>query len=261
MIGKCCKKMKNISNVLFLLVMSLLPWAYFIFTPYGFPWFIIPCGILLSLKLVKVARNNKEKLQDKFRLTVHSIFYVIFNAIFIISNLYLGGFPVALLIFNTWSLFFAIHAIRVFKKDSKYNSKFFTHFLVYNSVGFTLFIIYCYGFCITETVKSHNRGVANEKHIICPKNPVFGLLFVGLPMAIWSIILFLHLLVTKKRKFSFCGITVITEKNNELVEDDIQKEDDIPKEEEFEIVEQPALLSEEEIINISGKEFIRNNEI
>jgi len=104
MIGKCCKKMKNISNVLFLLVMSLLPWAYFIFTPYGFPWFIIPCGILLSLKLVKVARNNKEKLQDKFRLTVHSIFYVLFNAIFIISNLYLGGFPVALLIFNTWSL-------------------------------------------------------------------------------------------------------------------------------------------------------------
>jgi len=73
------------------------------FTPYSYPWFIIPVGIILLFTSLKFIKNQKEYLYEKdlYYVSIFSTFYIIFNSIFIISNFYFGGFPWSLLILNT----------------------------------------------------------------------------------------------------------------------------------------------------------------
>jgi hypothetical protein len=90
-----CEKFKKISRIVSLFLLILFPWIYFMFTPYSYPWFIIPNGIILLIAALKKIRCKKELLQEKnvYCLSIHSAFYITINLILVISNFYAGGFP------------------------------------------------------------------------------------------------------------------------------------------------------------------------
>jgi len=250
--------------------MAILPYLYFLLTPYSYPWFIIPCGILSLIAIKRVLQNNSEYLKEKnvYCLSIHFSIFLVINLINVISNFYFGGFPYSLVIINFWGLILAFKTVKTLAKDTKYDTFFFKHFLVYSSVGFALFLIYCYGFCHVDLVPVKNMNkkilfhsshgiekfhrinvhdVRTHKHGLkvkgkrqvgggngdriegrfknrqepvkkpepvktikepqpnvykevthCTRDFFFGIFFFALPMTLWSILLFIHLLVHKK---------------------------------------------------------------
>jgi len=239
------------------------------FSPYSYPWFIIPCGILILIASIKMIKRKKEMLTEKniFCLSIHGAFFIVLNLIFIISNFYLGGFPWSLLIINTWTLILSFRIINIFAKNTKYNSAFFKHFLIYSSFGIFLFLIYCYSGCKTVRIENYDNDYASyinryqdihwghlkNHHInshhpkiepefgrssdikrnqpdyklvtICERNHIFGLFFYFIPMSIWSIILFIHFLLSNRRIVRIFGYRIERD------------DDEVHKEEEFEIIQ------------------------
>jgi hypothetical protein len=233
------KKIQRIGRIIALIMMMGLPYLYFIFTPLSYPWFMIPCGIILGLFVNKKIKQNREYLEDKkmFCMTRNLAAFIITNSILVISNFYFGGMPWSLMIVSFWGMILLIKAIKIFHPVSKYNTPLFRHYLVYSTFGFCSFIFYCYFDC---------------SEYYCYRNTYLGIFGLGLPMGIWTAILLLHYIIVNgvKREYSFCGIKISRDENNE-----------IHREEEFEIIEKEEAMENGMDHENSKEKFILSEEL
>jgi len=112
-----CKKFCKVFGAIFL----LFPALYLLTNPYAFPWFIFPCGVMLIIAGLTRIKRKEEKLQSLglYGVSIHSLFYIVLNGIFIICDIRRGGFPLGIIISILWGAFLVIHLLRTKFKDSK----------------------------------------------------------------------------------------------------------------------------------------------
>jgi len=219
--GGICGKIKRFGRAIGIFLFMLFPWLYFMTTPYGFPWFIFPNGLILliaAIKKIKRKYNNVEDQEGKSLkfLSIHAAFYIIINSLIIITNIYTNGYPFSLLILDISTLIIALHYLRTKGKNTKYNDSFFKHFLIYIFVGAFLFLIYSYSGCYNniynDLYQQYHQYIDNKRILVkeytriptmyCGNNIFLGLFIYFIPMGIWSVILFIHFLLFKKKKIS-----------------------------------------------------------
>lgn len=143
---KCCKKfMKAIPIFLFF----FFPLLSFWFSPYGFPFYIYPCGLILGIAALVKIRKKKDELKEKnvYGLLIHAVLFSVINGIFVWSNIWGGGFPWSIFTLSTGGLFLTIHALKTKYKGSKYNTKFHIHALFFAVFALLVFTTYIFGTC------------------------------------------------------------------------------------------------------------------
>jgi len=138
----CCKKRKVFRGILLGLLL-LFPIINFLWSPYGYPWFIIPWGIAILVGGIRCIRKHAETMEEK-KFKLHKLVYLVINGFFIISNFYFGGFPWAMYPAFIWGAFLGIHIIKYKKmKDSGFK----IHLLIYLIVSALIFLTYCFATC------------------------------------------------------------------------------------------------------------------
>jgi len=143
-----CKKFCKVFGAIFL----LFPALYLLTNPYAFPWFIFPCGVMLIIAGLTRIKRKEEKLQSLglYGVSIHSLFYIVLNGIFIICDIRRGGFPLGIIISILWGAFLVIHLLRTKFKDSKKNNPFKYHLILFIAFTLVLFITYSFVTCRIE---------------------------------------------------------------------------------------------------------------
>jgi len=142
---KAKRVFKFIGMILFLALPALHFWSF----PYGFPFFLYPCGLILAIVGICKLKKRREFLEERgiYGLSIHVLLFSIINGIFVWSNLWGGGFPWSIVTLAIGGLFVALHALKTKFKESKYNDKFYIHSLFFGVFAFVVLVLYIFGNC------------------------------------------------------------------------------------------------------------------
>jgi hypothetical protein len=274
----CCKiakKAGKIAGALFF----LLPLLYCLFTPFAFPWFIYPCGLILAFKGFRKLKENKEDLTTEgvYKLYVHTLIFATVNILNFIACLWLRTIFASSVVAIVWGAALAVHALKTKYQKSKRNNSFFIHAMFFVAFLLVFFVIYTHITCVPQhhQPKNHNGGryshpgysnqnQGSQHHYrrrhersfhkyqrICHRT-LFGMALWFSPMLIWAVILFIHYLRFKgKNEIKVCGVRIsFLHFSNE--EEETQPQDEINVQEPQE--NQPQEHQQvEEVPNFNGQ--------
>eukprot|EP01080_Neovahlkampfia_damariscottae_P008566 gene8566-391_t len=241
--GKLTKNLEKIFGVLFF----LFPLVYCVFTPFGFPWFIYPCGIMLSVVAFKKIKKQKEKLKEEgvYRFYIHALVFVVLNGFNFIACLWWRTLFFAVSMGSVWGSLLAVHALKSKYQKSKKNNGFFIHALIFGAFLLASFVTYTHISCMNHYPKNHgghhhhqgyNRQQGSQHHYRYQSHEYrhsFGCnrqlipMFIWfLPMMIWAVILFVHHLRRKgQTEISCCGLKISYGENQNQTETEIEREE------------------------------------
>jgi hypothetical protein len=268
----CCKiakKAGKIAGALFF----LLPLLYCLFTPFSFPWFIYPCGLILAFKGFSKLKENKETLTTEgvYKLYVHALFYATVNILNIIGCLWMRTIFAASVVAIVWGAGLVTHALKTKYQKSKRNNSFFIHAMFFGAFLLIFFVIYTHITCVAKERPMNNggryrhQGYSNQnggsqhhygrqqkqhhRRRVCVRSLV-GMSIWFTPMLIWAIILFVHYLKFKgKNEIKVCGVKIsFAHFSSEEEVESSQESSNVPEQQEIQEHQQV-----EEVPNFDGQ--------
>ncbi|KAL0476536.1 Mylk [Acrasis kona] len=158
---------KKLSGYKFCASISIASFVlYFLFTPGTFPWFLViacfSCGAMGS----KYIRENHSNDYPRFRK--HICWFVSINMMFILFNLWSGGFPWSVIPTAVWGAAVGLHAIHTLNNEPL-KTRLFKHLVIFSSVALIALVMLSHDPCPPKYNSSMYRKFNNSTGVL-PKS-------------------------------------------------------------------------------------------